>query len=251
MKPIRLTLYLSAIEFRMRDQGTFLGFLWTLLKPLLLFLTLYAVFSPTFAGKISSFNSYLLAGVILWDFFSSGTQTGSSILFRRPQYVLSSTTHPSVICFGAILSIYYANVLEAILGGIMLSFLGEHGVPFATHLIIGLTLCLPIVYGFSCLLATCTTLFLDTLFLWSIILRIGFFITPIFYPITALSDSMLILAKLNPLYFPLALARCSDIVEFLTFDTAGMPYFLSFSVTLLVIGALILNHYRYRFVEVV
>ena len=72
-------------DFKLRYQGSALGYLWSLLKPLLLFIILYVVFvSFLKIGKdIEHFPVYLLLGIVLWNFFTEMTvQSLGSVVAR-------------------------------------------------------------------------------------------------------------------------------------------------------------------------
>src|SRR5579884_978310 len=62
-------------DFKLRYQGSALGYIWSLLRPLLLFLVLYVVFTVFLpVGKgVPHYPVYLLLGIVLWNFFSEIT----------------------------------------------------------------------------------------------------------------------------------------------------------------------------------
>ena len=55
--------------FKLRDQGSFLGFLWTLLHPFVLLAVLYALFATRLGEGVAHFPTYLLIGIVHWSFF--------------------------------------------------------------------------------------------------------------------------------------------------------------------------------------
>ncbi|HSX05507.1 MAG TPA: hypothetical protein VLF69_03505, partial [Candidatus Saccharimonadales bacterium] len=67
-------------DFKVRYQGSLLGYLWSVLKPLFLFAILYIIFTYVFkVGKgIPHYPVYLLLGIILWNFFTEATIVGAS-----------------------------------------------------------------------------------------------------------------------------------------------------------------------------
>src|SRR6185436_14473880 len=76
---------LVATDFKLRYQGSALGYAWSLLRPLFFFLILYLVFVRflRLGGDIPHFPIYLLLGIVLWNFFSEMTsQSLSSIVAR-------------------------------------------------------------------------------------------------------------------------------------------------------------------------
>src|ERR1051326_2696130 len=71
-------------DFKVRYQGSILGYAWSLLRPLLLFLILYVVFVQIIhVGKgsdISHFSIYLLLGIVMWSFFTEMTTLSLSTI---------------------------------------------------------------------------------------------------------------------------------------------------------------------------
>ncbi len=70
--------------FRMRDQSTILGFIWTLLYPLLLFIILFALFRQRLGADIPNFSVYLLIGIVHWNMFASATNKAVNSLVSPP-----------------------------------------------------------------------------------------------------------------------------------------------------------------------
>src|SRR3954464_10178150 len=72
-------------DFKLRYQGSVLGYAWSLLRPLMLFVILYAVFVKVLktGGGIPHFPIYLLLGIVIWNFFlEMTTQSLGSIVGR-------------------------------------------------------------------------------------------------------------------------------------------------------------------------
>src|ERR1035437_1527242 len=72
-------------DFKIRYQGSVLGYFWSLLKPLFLFSILYIVFTYIIPlGKgVAHYPVYLLLGVVLWNFFVESTMVGASSVVAR------------------------------------------------------------------------------------------------------------------------------------------------------------------------
>src|SRR3954468_11524152 len=70
-------------DFKLRYQGSVLGYLWSLLKPLLMFIILYTVFVKflRIGGSVPHFPVYLLLGIVMWNFFTemTGLSLGSIV----------------------------------------------------------------------------------------------------------------------------------------------------------------------------
>ncbi len=65
-----LTLVMAITDFKIKYDNSVLGYLWSLLKPLLMFGTLYLVFSVFIRWDVENYKLYLLLGIILWNFLA-------------------------------------------------------------------------------------------------------------------------------------------------------------------------------------
>src|SRR5437764_525848 len=86
-------------DFKLRYQGSILGYLWSLLRPLALFVILYLVFTKIFriGRSIPNYPVYLLLGIVVWNYFAEVTSAsvtaivGRGDLLRKvnfPRYVI-------------------------------------------------------------------------------------------------------------------------------------------------------------------
>jgi ABC-2 type transport system permease protein len=87
---LELMLRLARTDFKLRYQGSFLGYIWAILKPLLLFTILNFVFSTVFNTRnngVPFYSLQLLTGLLLFNFFSEGTMAGLTSLVAKAQLV--------------------------------------------------------------------------------------------------------------------------------------------------------------------
>src|ERR1700692_2480871 len=72
-------------DFKLRYQGSALGYAWSLLRPLLLFVILYVVFVKflKLGAGIPHYPVYLLLGIVLWNFFVEVTAQGLGSVVGR------------------------------------------------------------------------------------------------------------------------------------------------------------------------
>jgi ABC-2 type transport system permease protein len=82
---VSLTFTLASTDFKLRYFGSALGYLWSLMRPLLLFGVLYVVFTEVFSlGKgVPHYPVYLLTSIILWTFFLETTSNNVQSLIAR------------------------------------------------------------------------------------------------------------------------------------------------------------------------
>src|SRR3981081_3789378 len=82
---VELTLTLARTEFKLRYFGSVLGYLWSLMRPLLFFGVLYFVFTELVKiGKgVPHYGVYLLTGIVFWNYLAEGTGNSVNCLVAR------------------------------------------------------------------------------------------------------------------------------------------------------------------------
>lgn len=177
-------------DFKLRYQGSILGYAWSLLRPLLLFLILYIVFVRflKIGGDISHYPVYLLLGIVIWNFFSEMTvQSLGSIVGRGD--LIRKTKIPHWII---ILSSSMSAVINLLLNLIVVTvFLIANHVDL-TAMALLLPLILIEVYilalGISFFLSSAFVKFRDISYIWEVVMNAGFYLTPILYPVAIIKD---------------------------------------------------------------
>ncbi len=188
-------------DFKLRYQNSFLGYLWSLLKPLMLFVIMYLIFVKVLNVDYGVKNSgaYLLLGLVLWTFFaeltggSVGAVVGRGDLLRKlsfPKYVL--VVAPAI---SALINMFINLVVVFVfmcIGGLEIHW----NTLFAPLLIIELFV-FSLAVGFF-LSATYVRL-RDIGYVWEVAMQILFYATPIFFPLTLAPQWAQKLLILNPL----------------------------------------------------
>ena len=190
-------------DFKLRYKGSFLGYVWTLLRPLALFAVLYVVFVHflRFGSDIPYFAVYLLLGIVLWNYFTEVTVNGLSAivskgdLFRKlafPRYVVVVAGS-----FSALINLLINLVVIAL-------FMVINHVPFTFNLLWMIPLIVELfvfALAIAFILSALYVRFRDINYIWELILQAGFYATPILYPIAtvvAVSATFAKIIILNP-----------------------------------------------------
>lgn len=191
-------------EFKLRYRGSFLGYVWTLLRPLALFAVLYVVFFYflRFGAGIPHFPVYLLLGIVLWSYFIEVTTNGLSAivghgdLMRKlyfPRYVIVIAGS-----FSALINLAINLIVVSI-------FMAISGVSLSWHILWVIPLIIELfVFALSIafLLSALYVKFRDINYIWEVVLQAGFYATPIIYPLSIVLTISPLAAKimlLNPL----------------------------------------------------
>lgn len=198
---------LTVCEWKLREQSTLLGFLWTLLHPLLMFAVLYGLFTKWMGHHTPDYASYLLIGIVEWGFFASATSYGLTSLSRRSGIVLNFRVPRDILVLSAVLSVAISYLCELAL---MLAFVAAVGAKpsIAWAAVPGLVaLQLALVCGVALLLAVLAARHPDVERVWTIFLTAGFFLTPIFYTLDTIAADRRRLLALNPMTQIIELTR--------------------------------------------
>ena len=97
---------LVVTDFKLRYQGSVLGYLWSLLRPMMLFGVLFVVFTYIFpTGKnVPHFPAYLLLGIIVWTFFAEATSIGMNSIVGRGDMLRKVKISKPIIVISSILT---------------------------------------------------------------------------------------------------------------------------------------------------
>ena len=195
---------LTKTDFKLRYQGSVLGYLWALLRPLMMFAILYVVFAKLlrFGGDIPHYPVYLLTGTTLWSFFTECTMQGIQAIVTRgellrkicfPKYiVVVSATLTAVI---NLLINLFVVVIFALINGVT---------PSWTWLLVP-ALVLELYFfalGIAFLLGAINVKYRDITSIWEVLIQALFYAVPIIYPITMVAATSQFAAKVilaNPI----------------------------------------------------
>src|SRR5690606_18257006 len=93
-------------DFKLRYQGSVLGYAWSLLRPLLMFVILYVVFIKflKIGSDIENYPIYLLLGIVLWSFFQEMTTRSLTSVVERGDLLRKITIPRWIIVFSSSIS---------------------------------------------------------------------------------------------------------------------------------------------------
>lgn len=189
-------------DFKLRYQGSVLGYAWSLLRPLLLFLILYLVFVKffNFGQGIPHFPVYLLLGIVIWNFFAEMTSQSLSSIVSRGDLVRKIRIPRWIIVFSSSISALINLFLNLLI--VVIFLLVDHVDLLQTSLALPFILLEVYIFalGLSLFLAAAYVKYRDIGYIWEVVLQAGFYLTPILYPITKITDlTFQKLIMLNPM----------------------------------------------------
>ena len=228
-------------DIKLKYRRSFLGYVWSVLNPLLIMTVMTVVFSTMFKRNIENFPVYLFCGQLLFNYMNTSTHqaifaiTSNAALLKKtyvPKYifVLSKITSGLVDCVFSL----GALLIVILVTGARLT---------------GWALLCPRVFlqlyifcvGFGLFLAQANVFFRDSQFIYNAVTTAWMYLTPIFYPIEMLPDWVAWCVKhLNPMYFYVGQFR--DLVYYGRFP--GPAIFAAGCLTAL--GALVVGFWSFR-----
>ncbi len=239
-------------------KQTVLGSLWYLIQPILTVIMNMVVF-----GGIAKMSTdgvpqalFYLAGNVCWFYFSdclnqtSNTFVANQAMFGKvyfPRLVVPiSTVISNLLRFGVQLGLFVAFYLYFFIGGSDICptwamFL----LPVMILMLAGLGL------GFGILISSMTTKYRDLTILFTFIVQLWMYVTPIVYPISIVTNKTLrMIIMLNPM---------TSIIEAFKYATLGHGYYSWLALTysfvfmsvLLIVGVVIFNKVQRSFMDTV
>jgi ABC-type polysaccharide/polyol phosphate export permease len=202
MKHLQLIRLLVNRELTLRYKRSVIGIGWTLLNPMLTSFVLWIVFSFVFAGRLpegQQYAPYLMAGIVLNSFFNQGLMFSAFSIQSNSGVLTKIYVAPQVFP----ISVALAGLVNFFIGLIPLAAVvyvsGQSlSLTFPLVIIVGFFLVL-LVAGIGLSLSLVFIRFDDTKNIVGILLLILTYVTPIFYPISVLSQRMQSIVNLNPL----------------------------------------------------
>ena len=252
-------------DLKLRYKSSVLGFLWSLLNPLLLMLVFTVVFNVILPNvHVPAFPIFVLCALLPWNFFQTSlvgaiqSISGNGHLVKRVYFPWEILTISSVLA-------NFCNFALALL--VLLGVIFVFGWPITSALLyLPLVMAVHVLFtlGVSLLLATVNVFYRDTGVIMEVVLQAWFFMTPVFYPIELLPQwvtvwgldlpAQRLIYILNPMASIIATYR-SVLYGSIDGGPPGAPGFDFFSRTLLtalacfVVGYALFIRYSARFPE--
>lgn len=189
---------LVVTDFKLRYQGSVLGYVWSLLKPMLLFAILYVVFVKflKIGSDIEHYPVYLLLGIVMWSFFTEATLQGMNAIVSRGDLIRKINFPKYIIVISGTISALINLVLNLL---VVFVFIIVNGVDLRFEILL-LPLFIIELYVFSLsvafLLSAIFVKFRDISHLWEVFLQGAFYATPILYPLQMIFNENQFAAKL-------------------------------------------------------
>ena len=193
---------LVAKDIKLKYRRSFLGYLWSILNPLMIMVIMVIVFSNMFSSDIPNFPVYLIIGQTLFNFMNESTNQAISSITGNAS-LLKKTYVPKYVFTVSKVTSSFVNTLFA-LGALVVVFIVCRVELNIYYLLIPIILLQEYIFclGLGMLLAQGSVFFRDIQYIYAALITAWMYLTPLFYPITLLPDFLRNLVEtLNPMYF--------------------------------------------------
>lgn len=245
---------MSKKEFKARYLGSFLGMAWAFIQPLVMISIFWFVFQVGFksvpVGNVP-FVVWLTAGLVPWFFFSESFSGATHSIVGNGHLVKKMVFKVNILPLVKIQTALYIHVAFLGLCYILLLFYGYY--PKLIHLQIlyyELALIL-LVMGLSWLTSALHVFLKDIGEIISMVLQIGFWMTPIFWNASIVPEKYLFILKLNPMYYIVEGFRDTLVYHKWFWESPALTlYFWAFTCIFLFVGAFVFKKLRDHFSDV-
>ncbi|KTE93905.1 ABC transporter [Desulfitobacterium hafniense] len=233
-------------DLKVKYKRSILGYLWSLLNPLMMMIVLSAVFSHIFRFSIENFPIYLLTGQVLFTFLSESTSMAMSSVIQNASLIKKVYVPKFIFPLSKIFS-SFVNLLYSLIAVVIMLLFFRIQISWTIILFP-----IPIIYlfvmcvGLGLILSVAATYFRDVIYLYGIVIQAWTYLTPLFYPIDAVSQSIQTIIRLNPMYHIITYFR--DVIMYGTIPTMETNLICAgYSISFLIIGIIVFKKYQKNF----
>ena len=223
-------------DFKSKYKRSILGVFWSFLNPLLTMTVQFLVFSTFFKADTQNYPIYLLSGVVCFSFFSECTTMCLSSISSNarlitkvyiPKYIfpLSRTISSSINLGISLVPLFLACLIL----GVILK-------PQALLFFFFLACLIVFSLGIGLFLSALMVYFRDIQFLWTVIIQVWMYATPIFYPAEIVPNKYRFILRINPLYHFIGNAR-TCLINGVSPEPKAYLFCLGFALISLLIGS--------------
>ena len=191
---------LTSREIKRKYSRSYLGIVWGVLNPLLSMAVISLIFSQLFRRSIENFPIYYLTGYILWQLFTSATNSAMTSLVDNKTMLIKVKLPMEIFVlarvYTALVNLGYSLIAYAVMLAVF------HVTPQWTMLLFPIITLLILVFslGISFILATAYVFFGDVKHLYSVVLTLWMYCSAIFYPAEQLEGIIRQVIEINPIY---------------------------------------------------
>lgn len=194
-------------DLRVRYRGSVLGYLWSMLNPLLYMIILSAVFSYMMKARTQEYALFILAGIMTWNFFHQSMLIGMNSIVSS-SHLLKKVSIPGLLFPTASVCGVLVNFVLSFIPFLLISVLLGHSLSFKVALIpVFMAIFFGFSWGMTTLIATINVKYRDVGHGMEAFMQMLFYATPIVYPVEMIPQHYRFIIDLNPMAYFIAIFR--------------------------------------------
>lgn len=254
VKEHRMISDMSKKEFKSRFLGSYLGIFWAFIQPMMMIFIYWFVFQVGFRTSPVDdvpFILWLTAGIIPWFFFSESFSGATYSVLGNSYLVKKMVFKVHLLPIIKIISSFYIHACFLGLTYVVFLLYGVKPSIYHVQILYYEVALFLLVIGLSWITSALVIFLKDIGEIISIVLQIGFWMTPIFWSINIVPDKYLFLLKLNPMFYVVEGYRDSLIYQHWFWESPVLTlYFWGFTLGSLGLGILIFKRLRPHFTDI-
>lgn len=196
-------------DFKNRYLGSFLGFAWTIIQPLVMILVLWCVFVLGFksgsvagaSGQVVPFIAWFAVGIIAWNFFAEAFVASTNV-FQEYSYLVKKINFKiAVLPMVKLLSSLVTHLIFLAVGIIILLLSGVPVTWYWLQALYYLVAMMILLLGLSWVTSSLQVFVKDVAQVVGVILQFGFWLTPIVWSFDLVPKEWHFWFKLNPMFY--------------------------------------------------
>lgn len=243
-----LLLELVKKNIKLKYRRSYLGILWTLIEPLLTMMVLTLVFGTFFGNNDEQYPVYILAGRLLYSFFSSASKAGLKSVSGNAGMIKKVYVPKYIYVLSAVISNFVTFVISLIILVGVGAVLNVQPTVYLFQSVISLLILFVMTMGISMILATLNVFFRDIEYIWSVFTMLIMYASAIFYqPDRVINTGNGWVFNINPVFMCISNFRNSVLY--------GCPINMQYCVTssivavlLLLVGIVLFNKQQDKFI---
>ena len=187
-------------DLKVKYRRSFLGYLWSLMNPLLMMLIMTVIFSYMFRFDIPNYPLYLICGQTLWTCFNEATTMSMTSVIQNGALIKKIYIPKFIFPLSRVIS-SFVTMLFSLMAILLVMILTR--TEFHLEILIfwvPLALMFFFAFGISLILSGVAVRFRDITHLYGVLTMAWMYATPIFYPVNQVPVMVQYIIKLNPMY---------------------------------------------------
>lgn len=234
-------------DIKLRYRRSVLGYVWSLLNPLLMMLIMTTVFSLILRFNVENYPLYVITGSTIFTFFTEACGQALNSIIINGALIKKVYIPKYIFPLSSVASSFVTMLFSCAAILIVMIFTQAHF--YWTLLLAPVPLACVFVFslGFGFFLSSVTVYFRDMQHLWGVITTAWMYLTPIFWPATTIPEDLQWIITCNPMYHFITFFR-SILIDGVVPDAGLWAANIIWAIVALIAGTLVFRKIQRNFV---